>query len=762
MARTRTCGSPRWLPVAAAVLVFGLLGTVVADEAAVGGQTAQAVEKVCSQLVQREGQKFWSLAGSLEGLGKEAIPALRGKLKAEEKVRVACAKTLLSLGDVDDRAQAIAALEDLARSASDKAVKVASIEILGENGDPDEVLPVLEKIFDDSVDPTVVIPLARVLWDVDRVAKARDRLVSLLGSQDVDVKREAALALAETDYFEGDVREVLRTLKRDPTAEGRRAASLDRILRLSRQIDRGLEKGEVVLEGTDAEKLIKLKEQRIRELEDRLERGQKSPLVLGSRTPMDAVLDEVILVIQRSYVDEAKTERAKLILNALRGMVHSLDDFSSFMDADDTKSFKQSISGEYFGIGAQVGKSAEGPLEILRPVYGGPAYKSGIHSGDRVLEVDGVRVDEIGIDEIIQKLKGPPGSRVTLRIARRGWDAPRTFEVERRMVEVPSVYYEIMPGKIGYLQLTQFGERSAEEFVTALDDLEKQGMAGLILDLRGNPGGLLDAAIRIVDEFVSDNKMPIVTQKGRGKKNDSGEVATYARPGARTNYPFMILVNGRSASASEIVSGALKDFGRATLIGKRTFGKGSVQRLISLSSEAQKALGGEAQLRLTVQYYFLPLGRCIHTIRNAEGAIVEEGGVEPDIEVADEKLPGWRIEERERLRSNPLLLDYVDKNWGQIRELFTEGDARDTGKYPEFDALYKALETTALTDDVRSLIRYHVRRRLEDERGKEFACDIQEDLPLQRAIFEVLSKLGERPQDYPRYASLDVKEGLNK
>jgi hypothetical protein len=217
---------------------------------------------------------------------------------------------------------------------------------------------------------------------------------------------------------------------------------------------------------------------------------------------------------------------------------------------------------------------------------------------------------------------------------------------------------------------------------------------------------------------------------------------------------MVVLVNQRSASASEIVSGALQDFGRATIVGKRTFGKGSVQRLIPLSNEAKKVVGGESQLRLTVQYYFLPLGRCIHTIRDEHGVVIEEGGVKPDIEVDQEKIPAWRAEERERLRPHNLVLDYIDKHFNEISSLFTDGDGRDPSRYPDFENLYKSLETFVPREDLRGVLRFHVRRRLEDARGKEFACDFQEDQQLQRGILEVLKKMGEKPEDYPRYAAI--------
>jgi carboxyl-terminal processing protease len=712
-----------------------------------------AVESALGLADSGEGAGLWTAMRKLESLGKSAEPALRSKLlRSSERGQLACARVLLGSEDEDSKAEAHAALENLARSAGSKEVKIAAIDILGHHGDPEKVLPPLQALFDTTVDPALAIPLARALWDIDRVAGARDKLVDLLGSKDPEVKQEAALALAEMGYFEGEVRDVLRSLKAIPSPKGRYAAVLDRLARLSRE----LERGEALPEGTDLSKLLKIKESRIQELEEKLDRTGSPAEEPVSRSPVDLLLEEVILQIQKSYVDEAKTDRKRLILSSLKGMVEGLDEFSSFMDVEDTKAFRQSISGEYLGIGAQVNKLPDGPLEVVRPIYGGPAYKAGILSGDRILEVDGIQTEPLPVDEIIEKLKGPADSKVKLEVFRRGWAEPKEIVVERRTVEVPSVYHEMLPGHIGYVLIQQFGEKSAEEFIGALDELEKEGMGGLVLDVRNDPGGLLDAAVRVVDQFVKGD-LPIVTQKGRGKKDKSQEVSTFPDPAARPNYPMVVLVNQRSASASEIVSGALQDFGRATLIGKRTFGKGSVQRLIPLSSEAQKVLGGESQLRLTVQYYFLPLGRCIHTLRDENGVVTHEGGVAPDIEVEQDMVPGWRLEERERLRTDARILDYIDKHADSLVQSLAESDEHDISRYPGFEELYKAVETPAPRDDLRIVLRFHLRRRLEDTTGREFACDVQEDLQLQAAILAILEKMGERPADYPRYARLAPK-----
>jgi carboxyl-terminal processing protease len=731
----------------------------VAEETSVG----PAVERILGYIEEREGPKYWTAISQLEALGKEAVPALSMQLgHAGEKSRLACAKAIVTLAEdegVFD--QAISSLTDLATTAKSHEVRVAAIEILGQSTGPDEAMPVLQRIFAKTTDPRILIPLARTLWEVDHVIPARDKLIDLLGSHDLDVKEEAALALAEIDYYEGEVRNVLRTLKQSPSSRGRRAAQLNRILQLSRQLDRRLESGEALLDGVDLGVLVKKKEAEIRDLELRLENAGKSS---GSRhvpTNIDAVFEEVVLHIQKSYVDASKIERKTLVLGALRGMVRSLDSFSSFMDTNDTKAFHQSMSGTYFGIGAQVDKHPGGPLLILKPIYGGPAYEMGILSGDQILEVDGVRTDKLRLKEITGKLKGHAGTNVVLRVFRRGWDEPKELTVERRQVDIAAVSSEILPGKIGYLRLDQFGKDSASAVHKALNELEKEGMAGLVIDLRNNPGGYLDQAVDIVDEFVmpKDEELPIVTQKGRGRGKNADEVATHPSPTARSNYPIVVLINEHSASASEVVSGALQDFNRAQLVGEKTFGKGSVQRLIPLSSESQKVLGGESQLRMTVQYYFLPLGRCIHTIRGANGTVVEEGGVEPDIEVKAETVPPWRMAEGERMRADPLVLDYALAHWDELKHLFLEGDQHDTGRYTGLDELHKTLKTAAPLDDLRKVVRYQIRRRLEDQAGKEFASDFQEDVQLQRAILELLGKLGKPIENYPRYAVALKKPG---
>jgi carboxyl-terminal processing protease len=727
-----------------------------ADETGTSEATSEA-DVLKSLLEKRDGDAFWLCVQRLESLGPAAASALREGLAAgSEKVRLGCAKALLQVGDISGRNAAIETLAQLSKKAAALEVKTHAAEIYGLNADPDQALGVLGELLEGSSDPRLVITLARTLWEIDHVAAARDRLVGLVASQDPAVRNEAALTLAEIGYFEGQVQDVLRSLAKEPTERGRRALALQRVVKLTRQLEHGLKKGSVTIEGVDPQKLVEVKEKRIRELEERLGRAEGSPAPPAAsskpepaRSPADRVLEEVLEKIQAHYVDSAQVDRDRLVREAIKGMVAALDDFSVFMEPEASKEFTQAIKGEYPGIGAQVSKPDAGALEVVRPIYGGPAHRAGLRSGDRLVAIGGVETRDQKLEELVDLLKGPSGTPIQLKVLRRGWNEPRDFAVLRETIELPSVFYESLPGGIGVLALTQFGDRSADEFIDALRKLEGAELHGLILDLRNNGGGRLDIAVRIADLFVK-GELPIVTQKGRPEDRDN-EKSTYPEDDARTGYPMVVLVNGGSASASEIVAGALQDFGRAKLVGQRTFGKGSVQNVIPLSTSPG------SRLKLTVQYWYLPLDRCIQTVRDEKGRVVKQGGVEPDVVVEPLKMPAWRLEERALLRRRSEVLDYVDVHFESLKSLVPCGSGGDVSKYPRLAELMSALRTHAAEADVCDAIRHHVRQRLEDARGRSFACDLEEDVQLQHAVLEVLKQLGKEAKAFAEYAWLATR-----
>ena len=720
-------------------------GFGLADDA---GAAAVRVERLAAMLEDREGDRFWSLVSRIEEIGEAAIPALKARLSSEsEKTRLGCAKALLGLGDSAARREALGVLGNLAAKSGEKDIRIDAIRVYGLVGDPDEIIDRLSGQLETETDPAILIALASCLWDVDNLPEARDKLLGLLGSRNTSVSQEAALALAEAGNFEdGRVKNALRNLRKEPTPRGRRADLLYRLMRLEKQLDQGLFNGTAVPAGTDMKKLLAKKESRISELETRLKKMETSGGVAGAGTQArgDRLLEEIIAKVQKLYVDKDKTTRERLIRAAVKGMVSSLDDHSIFMESEDSKSFEEDIKGRYPGIGAQITKPPGGPLEVLRPIYGGPAYKAGILSGDLIIEVGGQRTGKLKMDAIKDLLRGPRGTEVKLKILRRGWGEPRDFQFKRATIKVASVHYDSLPGKIGYIRLMQFGGSSDDEFVAALDKLEEKDLEGLIIDFRNNPGGYLPVAEKIADLFVR-GELPIVTQKGLGGEN-SPERSSYPTDKARTGYPIVCLVNEYSASASEVVSGCLQDYDRAIIVGQRTYGKGSVQRLVGVDSEKG------AMLKITVQYWYLPLGRCINTIRDEKGLVKKEGGVEPDISVEQKPLPLWQLEERRKLRDNEALLQYTEKNLDALRPIAFLGDGGKASRYPGLDKVLSSLDTRGTERDVRQVIRKILRRKLEDERGRQFAVDLQEDLQLQQGILSLLAQMKKKPAEIEDYS----------
>lgn len=317
-------------------------------------------------------------------------------------------------------------------------------------------------------------------------------------------------------------------------------------------------------------------------------------------------LARAVELIRQDYVDEGKTGYEQLVYSALRGMLEDLDPHSDFMEPKDFKDMQEDTKSEFGGLGVVVGMKND-RLAIIAPTEGAPGFRAGLLPGDVILEIDGKSVEKMSLRDAVDKLRGAPGTEVKITIGRAGESKPRVFAVQREVIKVPSVRgARIIPSgggpRIGYVRVTQFSEPTGKELVRALADLEKQGMEALVLDLRFNPGGLLTAAVDVAGEFLPSGSLVVYTE-GRSPAAER----RYFVPGkgrkARA-YPVAVLVNGSSASAAEIVAGALKDTGRALLVGETTFGKGSVQSVVSLPD-------GSA-VRLTTAKYFTPGKQPIH------------------------------------------------------------------------------------------------------------------------------------------------------
>jgi carboxyl-terminal processing protease len=319
---------------------------------------------------------------------------------------------------------------------------------------------------------------------------------------------------------------------------------------------------------------------------------------------------DTISIIQTDYVEEADPK--DLIYGALQGMLSSLDKHSQFMDPDTYKEMKVETKGEFGGLGIVI-TIRDNLLTIVSPIEDTPAYKAGVKSGDKIIKIDDEPTKDITLLGAVKKMRGKPGTKCILTILRESEQKVLEFPIIRDVIKIKSIKEaKLIEDKIGYIKLIEFQEKTPQDLEEALDRLEKEGMESLILDLRNNPGGLLDAAVEVADKFVSEGKT-IVSTRGRRDKQDMEFKAT-ARA-THPQYSLVVLVNEGSASASEIVAGAVQDNKRGSLLGTKTFGKGSVQTVIPLSD-------GSA-LRLTTARYFTPSGKCIHEVGITPDVIVE-------------------------------------------------------------------------------------------------------------------------------------------
>jgi carboxyl-terminal processing protease len=372
--------------------------------------------------------------------------------------------------------------------------------------------------------------------------------------------------------------------------------------------------------------------------------------------------------IDRNFVE--KVDRRELVEAAMRGMVMKLDPYSSYIEPAELKQFNESVDQEFGGIGIQVTVEPKTrQLMVMTPIPGTPAYRAGIRAGDHIVEIDGKpTADFVGgreMDTAVKMMRGKPGEPVSVKILHAGAKEPETLEITRAVIKTPTVlgdHYDsmgnwsfLMEGedKIGYIKLTSFGRNSVEEVRDALEELKKQGMKSLILDLRFNPGGLLSAAVAISDFFVESGV--IVSTKGR---NTEEQPYKAKRAGTYSGFPMVVLVNRYSASASEIVSACLQDHKRAIVVGERTWGKGSVQNVINLE-------GGKSALKLTTATYHRPNGKNIHRLPKATEK--DEWGVMPnegyELKLSTEEMTKLFDARREReiLRTGEApKSDYVD------------------------------------------------------------------------------------------------------
>jgi carboxyl-terminal processing protease len=741
----------------------------------VAGQADQAAELRADEIWARV-QRIQDAARALDGedLGAAAERALgAGELTPGAVLLVSA----LALGESEPPVELLAERlvpvlgerEDLARGAAE-LLQNPHFRALGEDAHGELIESVREAALDAGHSPELRLDASQVLFlqgDGAARREARDLMQEFLKSSDSELRALGALALAQSGaIITGELYDELYRLSILPGERGRRAAAYIQREEVREELNRKLKRSRDYYEGAE-------------------------PTGEPAASPSDLkAIEQLIAAIERWHLEGDRVTREELIEAGMDGMLRRLDTHSAYLSPKAYKQFEQELEAHYGGIGAYVGEGPDdGLFTITHPIYSGPAWKAGLMSEDKIVRIDDWPTLGQPVDDIIKRLKGRPGTSVKLYVWRRGMDAglidrpteEMMVEIERAAISIPSVQQQMLPGQIGLVSLHEFSRVATTDVSRAIDDLLEQGMRGLVFDLRNNSGGLLDEAVDVAGLFLPKDSLVVMTES---RLKPTEELKTRSNPKVPADMPMAVLVNRYSASAAEIVSGALQDHGRAVLIGQRTFGKGSVQNLLPVTPSARDDeyedenkngrydnwepitkdhdKDGEfdfaPRVKMTIAKYLLPSGRSIHHEVDKDGNVLSPGGVEPEIELQPERIEAWRIEEMIRVRNSHAPREYVDRHWSEYNALFhrlAENDRKDTSLYPMWDEFAASIETPLPQDDLRQLVRMEIRRRVQDARGQEFPPgDFVEDLQVQEAIRQVLAQRGEDPADIPDYAAV--------
>jgi carboxyl-terminal processing protease len=398
---------------------------------------------------------------------------------------------------------------------------------------------------------------------------------------------------------------------------------------------------------------------------------------------------DVLSMVKKSYVEEVDTK--KLIYGAINGMLASLDPHSSFMSPEMYKEMKIETKGAFGGLGIEI-TIKDGLLTVISPIEDTPAYRAGIKAGDHILKIDDKFTKDLTIMEAVKRMRGAKGTKVVLTIMREGFEKPKEFPLVRDVIQVKSIKFKTLDEGYGYVRIAQFQEKTDDDLEKALKTLRDENggaLRGLVLDLRNDPGGLLDQAVKVSEHFIDEGKLIVYTE---GREKDSKMKFTSRATTKQPHYPIVVLINSGSASASEIVAGALQDHKRAVIMGTQSFGKGSVQTIIPLSDNSG--------LRLTTARYFTPSGRSIQAKGITPDIVVEakelsqsqkkqdgmhirekdlenhfesDGEKQPAEEKSDVKLPIYKTDEA--IKNDYQILRGLDllKGWEILKSVITAG-----------------------------------------------------------------------------------------
>ncbi len=490
------------------------------------------------------------------------------------------------------------------------------------------------------------------------------------------------------------------------------------------------------------------------------------------------LFNQVLFKLQTNYVDTLYVE--DLINSAIDGMVEELDPHTDFFDPDEFEKFNTSTKGEFGGLGITINKIGD-YITVVSPIEGTPAYKMGILAGDKIVKVDGLSVVGMSTDDAIHEMRGDEGTKVVITIKRPGVKEELDFEIIRATIEITSTPYAfVMDNGIGYIRIRQFNAKTTTELREKLDELEKQGMRGLLIDLRFNPGGLLSEAVNTVNEFIGKGKRVVFTQ---GKLPAANQEYFTSFNNQRSGYPVIVLINEASASASEIFAGSMQDYDRALVVGKTSYGKGSVQRLFRL----EDGYG----IKITTAKYYINSGRCIHKdindkllkdprVRNGEltneeldkmreeadqehlkdiyyteqGRVVYGGGgINPDLELEQSKMTRLGMELRRKNITFNFAVDYMIVHESEVERDFeldqaTVDDFLHTAQEDSVEWTQAELDSTMswITNNLTSNI---ISKKYGEAEG--YKISIRDDQQLQDAfaIFDKCNSL----EDMFTYAS---------
>ncbi|MBI5367301.1 MAG: PDZ domain-containing protein [Planctomycetes bacterium] len=432
----------------------------------------------------------------------------------------------------------------------------------------------------------------------------------------------------------------------------------------------------------------------------------------------------------------------KLADGGAKEMVASVrDPYSHIFDAEEIQKLVRTMMGETRdeSLGLSI-KPEDGTLKVAYVMYGYVAYENGVEIGDEVLAVNGTAASKMTPLELNTALQAKPGMTVTLTLRRAGWSKPYDFVLAQKVNKTKDVVFKVLPGGIGYLRMTIFDMALGASVRAALDRMAAKGMRALVLDLRHNPGGALNAAVDVADEFIKGKHLITKTESNYKvqmpfKIPGMPEMAADFYSGKSFPYeemPMVVLVDHASASASELLTGALQDLKRARVIGETTYGKGVGQTAIPLWKTGFPL--PQRFLYLTVMRYYLPTGRSIHGT-----------GVVPDLAVDAERPTPAQWETLRALADSGAVQQYLDANWAKHSALFeklADYDGFETARYPGFAAWHRSLQQELTTEQARAALREGIRRKLQSDKNFRYACDLETDAQLQTAVLELSEVLG--------------------